>query len=236
MEGKLYGVGVGPGDPMLMTLKAVKTIEKCPVYAVPGLVKEQSVAYRIASEIVDLSDKECIEIEMPMTKNPQRLKEAHQKGAGQIKEVLDQGKDIAMLTLGDPTVYATYIYLHKAIAAMGYQTEIINGIPSFCAAAAKLNIPLTEKSQELHIIPASYGREEALAFRGTKIFMKAGSKMTELKRSLVKAEKEKAAEIYMVENCGMENEKLYQGAEHINEQASYYSVVICKDKSEETDE
>lgn len=233
MAGKLYGVGVGPGDPMLMTVKAVKTIEKCPVYAVPSSGKEQSVAYQIASEMVDLSDKQCIEIEMPMTKDREKLAEAHKKGADMLRKILDQGKDVAMLTLGDPTVYATYIYMHKEVAALGYETEIINGVPSFCAAAARLNIPLTEKAQQLHVIPASYQIEDALKFQGTKVFMKAGSKMGALKERLIKEEHEKGTRIYMVENCGMEQESFCEGALSMNEQAGYYSIVICKEKSTE---
>jgi precorrin-2/cobalt-factor-2 C20-methyltransferase len=178
--------------------------------------------------MVDLSDKLCIEIEMPMTKDKEKLATAHQKGAQQLKEVLEQGKDVAMLTLGDPTVYATYIYLHKAVEALGYETEIINGVPSFCAVAAKLNIPLTERAEQLHVIPASYQIEEALELSGTKVFMKAGSKMAALKQKLVEQEKE-GAKIYMVENCGMEQEKCYDKAEDMNDEASYYSIVICKE-------
>lgn len=229
MAGKLYGVGVGPGDPMLMTLKAVKTIESCQVYAVPGRKKETTVAYKIVSEVVDLSGKQCLEIEMPMTKDRERLAEAHKRGAEQLQEILDSGKDVAMLTLGDPTVYATYIYLHRAVSALGYETEIISGVPSFCAAAAKLNIPLAEKAEELHIIPASYQTEDALKLKGTKVFMKAGSKMQDLKARLERKEKEQAAAVYMAENCGMEKERLSYGAANMDEQAGYYSIVICKE-------
>lgn len=231
MAGKLYGVGVGPGDPMLMTLKAVKTIESCGAYAVPSEKRESSAAYKIASAVVDLSGKKCIEIEMPMTKDKQKLAKAHEKGAGQLKAALDSGMDVAMLTLGDPTIYATYIYLHRKIEALGYETEIISGVPSFCAAAADLKIPLTEKGQELHVIPASYDAASALELEGTKIFMKAGSKMRRLKEMLGEKEKAQGMEVYMAQNCGMEGEKLYYGAADMDEDAGYYSIVICKDRA-----
>lgn len=226
MKGKLYGVGVGPGDPMLMTLKAVKQIENCPVIAVPGKDKHQSVAYQIVSGVLDLGQKECLEIQMPMTKDKEKLDRCHEAGANQIEQVLQTGKDVAFLTLGDPTIYATYIYLHQRIAKRGYDTEIINGVPSFCAAAARLNIALAQKAQPLHVIPASYQVEEAMNLPGTKVFMKAGSKLEILKEKLINC----PDDIYMVENCGMEQEKVFYSAEQMDEKAGYYSVVIMKEK------
>ena len=99
---------------------------------------------------------------------------------------------------------------------------------SFCAAAARLDISLSENSDELHIIPASYGVEESMRLQGTKVFMKSGRKMAEVKRFLV----ENALEAKMVENCGMDSEKLYFSTEEIPEQAGYYSLFIIKDESE----
>ena len=226
MKGKLYGVGVGPGDPELMTLKAVRVIKECELIAVPTGDKNTCLAYEIVSNAVDITNKPCIEIPMPMIKDAAGLETYHTNGANTIAEFLKQGKDIAFLTLGDPTVYATYIYIHKKIEAMGYRTQIISGIPSFCAAAARLNIPLAEQAQELHIIPASYQPGEALNLSGTKVFMKIGSKMDWLKEQLSGTNDD----VYMVENCGMENERVYDSAEELNETAGYYSIVIVKNK------
>lgn len=225
MKGKLYGIGVGPGDWELMTLKAVRLIEESPVIAVPAKEKEDSTAYRIASKAVDLSQKECLAISMPMTKDLEKLEQPHKAGAERMAAVLDAGKQIAFLTLGDPTIYATYIYLHKRILAMGYEAEIISGVPSFCAVAARLNISLAERAEELHIIPASYNIKDALPLSGTKVFMKAGSRMELLKEKLQQLD----ASVYMVENCGMENEKIYEGAAEINTSAGYYSLVVLKE-------
>ena len=93
-----------------------------------------------------------------------------------MAEVLDAGKDAAFLTLGDPTVYATSMYIHQRIAGMGYRTSIVSGVPSFCAAAAKLDVSLGEKQEQIHIIPASYDVEAAMQLPGTKILMKAGKR------------------------------------------------------------
>lgn len=226
MNGTLYGVGVGPGDPELMTLKAIRIIKQCPLIAVPTNDKTTCSAYKIASGAVDIADKPCIEIPMPMTKNAAEAEQSHTNGTNMIAEYLKQGKDIAFLTLGDPTIYATYIYLHKKIEAMGYKTQIISGIPSFCAAAARLNIPLAEQSQELHIVPATYQPEEALNLSGTKIFLKIGSKMKWLKERLNNTNNH----IYTVENCGMPNERISTSAEKLDEKSGYYTLVIVKSK------
>lgn len=82
------------------------------------------------------------------------------------------GQKVVFLTLGDPTVYSTYLYVHKRVAQMGYDTEIVSGITSFCAVSARFNQGLVEKAQQLHVIPASYQIEEALKLPGTKVLMK----------------------------------------------------------------
>lgn len=227
MSGKMYGVGIGPGDPELLTLKAVRVIREADVIAVPGKRKEDTVAYRITLQAVpEIADKECLEICMPMTKDETVLKKSHALAAKQISKVLDEGKNVAFLTLGDACIYATYIYVHRQIEQMGYETEIINGIPSFCAAAARLNTGLVENDEPLHVIPASYQIEDSLKLPGVKVLMKAGKKIQQVKEVLMKTD----ASVAMVENCGMPGEKCYFGAEEIPEDAGYYSLFIVKEK------
>lgn len=229
MAGKLYGLGVGPGDPELLTLKALRLIRESEILAVPGREKEESVAYKIVKQAYpQIDEKEILAIDFPMTKDPERLEESHRKGAERIAACLDQGKDVAFLTLGDPTVYATYIYVHKKIQSMGYETEIVSGITSFCAVAARLNLGLVEKSEPLHVIPASYQIEDALKLPGTKVLMKAGKKMGKVREELLR-HNETAV---MIENCGMEGEKIYRTPEEIPDSAGYYSLIIVKEKGE----
>lgn len=226
MKGKLYGVGVGPGDPELLTLKALRLIKEAPVIAVPGTVPENTVAYRIVVQAYpELAEKELLPIDMPMTKDHAKLRESHEKGAKAVAAVLDQGKDVVFLTLGDTTVYSTYLYVHHRVEEMGYDTEIVSGITSFCAVAARLNIGLVEKHEELHVIPASYQIDEALQLPGTKVLMKAGKKMAEVKATI----KRLGASAVMIENCGMPNEKIYRSVDEIPEDAGYYSLIIIKD-------
>lgn len=225
MYGTLFGVGIGPGDPELLTLKAVRAIRACPVIAIPGKKKEDIVAFQIASQVIDdLCDKECIEVEMPMIKDPEILAQYHQKGAEQIIDCLKTGKNVAFITLGDPTIYSTYLYVHKRVTEEGYQTEIVNGIPSFCAVAARLNIGLVEQDEMLHVIPASYPIEDALQMPGIKVLMKAGKKLSQVRQVL----KSRDCQVVMIENCGMENEKVYYSIDEIPDAAGYYSLLIVK--------
>ena len=197
-KGKLYGVGTGPGDPELITLKAIKIIKKCNYIAVPNKIKENAISYQIAlSAIPSITT-----------------------------DILNTGNDIAFLTLGDPAIYSTYIYIHDKAKALGYQTEIINGIPSFCAASALINEGLANGSSCLHIIPSTYGIDESLNLPGTKVLMKAGRKMPQIKEKL----RQQNISATLIENCGMENENVYNCIEHIPDNPSYYSLIIIKEE------
>jgi precorrin-2/cobalt-factor-2 C20-methyltransferase len=226
MSGILYGVGVGPGDPELLTLKAVRIIKESDIIVVPGENPTESVSYQIASGAIDLTNKEVVAVSMPMTKDHGLLEKSHQEATQRVMEYLKEGRQVAFLTLGDPTVYSTYIYIHKRILASGGKAVIISGITSFCAAAALVNDSLVEKAGPLHVIPASYGIEEALKLPGTKVLMKAGKKIAAVKQII----KEQNLHAVMIENCGMENEKIYEGTDNINENAGYYSLIIVKEK------
>ena len=227
MSGIFTGAGVGPGDPELMTLKAVRAIEECSVIAIPvsdstlvapvyelagsedgrnAAYLERCVAYQIAAGASpETTEKDRIYLPMPMIKEKERLKAIHDQDAAAVAQLLDEDKNVVFLTLGDPTVYSTCMYVHKRLKRAGYTTQIIPGIPS---------------------LPASYDIEESLNLPGTKVLMKAGRKMGEVKRLLT----EKGMDAVMVENCGMENEKIYSGAQEIPEQAGYYSLLVVKEK------
>lgn len=229
MQGKLYGVGVGPGDPELLTLKALRLIKENEVIAVPGKDIQASVAYQIVKGAYEeLDEKTMIPVAMPMTKDPQVLKTNHDKAADQVEDYLREGKNVVFLTLGDTTVYSTYLYVHKRILERGYEAEIVSGITSFCAVAARLNMGLVEADQPLHVIPATYKAQEMdeiLKLPGTKVLMKTGKKMKQVKESIEKS----GQKAVMIENCGMPSEKIYRSAEEIPEDSGYYSLIIVKE-------
>lgn len=229
MKSKLFGLGVGPGDPELLTIKALRIIQESDVIAVPGNKPEDSVAYEIVKGVFpEINRKRLLPIAMPMTKDPAVLEANHNKGADDIETCLKEGQQVAFLTLGDPTVYSTYLYVHKRICERGYEAEIISGITSFCAVAARLNMGLVEMAEPLHVIPATYKAEEMdqiLKLPGTKVLMKTGRKLESVRESILKS----GQRAVMIENCGMPSEKVYKNAEEIPRQAGYYSLIIVKE-------
>ena len=111
MSGKLYGVGVGPGDPKLMTYLAVETIKNCPVIAVPADGKEHAISYKIASGIVkDMDQKECLGLSSPMTKDRKILEKNYQKVSEEIIKKLDEGKNGILDTWRSNGLFHLYLY------------------------------------------------------------------------------------------------------------------------------
>lgn len=229
MSGILYGVGVGPGDPELMTLKAVRLIQENEIIAVPGAEPKETVAYKIAVQAApELAEKELLPVYMPMTHDPVQLKENHQKGAKLVEACLDKGQNVIFLTLGDPSIYSTFSYIQEIVEADGYETRLVSGITSFCAAAARLNIPLTEWNEQLHILPAVHRLDSTLSESGNYVLMKSGKKMDQVKEILRKS----GRDVRMVENCGMENEHIYHSVDEIPDDAGYYSLIVAKEKKD----
>ena len=225
MTGHWSGVGVGPGDPELMTIKAARRLLECDVIAIPHENREQCTAYQIAVLAVpEIEKKPCLCLPMPMTKDPQVLERSHQEAAERTADCLRQGENVAFLTLGDATIYSTCLYVMERLRADGFSVELLNGIPSFCAAAARLGIGLVNGTEELHVIPASYQIEEALSLPGVKVFMKAGRRLAHLRERLIAC----GAQVWMVENCGMEGERVMTGAEAIPEDAGYFSLLLVR--------
>ena len=225
-RGKLYGIGVGPGDPELMTLKAVRLIRESDIVAVPHKSRDKCFALRIAvGAVPELDNKPVLEIEMPMTLEKTARGQAYEAGVARLREYLDAGRTVAFLTLGDPTIYSTYCYLHERLLSFGYDVEIVPGVTSFCASAAALNIPLCEDKQELHIIPGVFDPDAALGYPGVKVFMKNNIPAT------LAAVRRQGLSAQLVENCGTDGQKIYQSAGEIPENAGYYSVMIIKEEA-----
>lgn len=218
MIGKFYAVGVGPGDPQLLTVKAIHVMKACQVIAVPRSGASENVALKIAGEYI--SEQEILECDMPMIKDKEELNRCHEQSADAIAEVLEQGKDVAFLTLGDPAIYSTVMYVHRKLTARGYETAMVPGIPSFCGAAASLNTSLCERDEMLHIIPATYKGSQAEELEGTKVLMKSGRSIMKIKEQLT----EKKA--MMVECATMEREKVYHDLNDLKEQSSYFSLIV----------
>lgn len=225
MKGIAYGVGIGPGDPEYMTLKAVRLIRENQVIAVPGKVAKESTAYKIAVQAVpELAEKELVPVNMPMIKDRELIDAEHRKGAEKLRTYLDQGKNVVFLTLGDPSVYCTFSYIQHYLEADGYRVELVSGIPSFCAAAARLGLPLGEWDEPIHIVPAVHKTDYKLEQDGNYVLMKSASHMKEVKALL----KESGRQVSAVVNCGMADEAIYRSADEIPDDAGYFSLIIAK--------
>lgn len=226
-QGKLYGIGVGPGDPELMTCKAVRLIGECDVVAVPKGGTGEQTALAIAAKWI--KNQQILHCDMPMTRDQQVLNACHDQAADDICALLDAGKTVVFLTLGDPAVYSTYWYVHRRVQARGYETQIVPGVPSFCAVAARLGQALCEGSQMLHIIPASHNATaEGLALPGNKILMKAGRSILEV-RDLLEAEG-KGNTAALVERCGMEGERVVRDLRELDDPTGYFSVILVREE------
>ena len=217
-------MGVGPGDPELLTVKAVRVLREADVVIVPDASSGDKVALNIARDY--LKDKQIQFVKTPMVRDQAVMDAAHEQAADQICGLLDQGKQVAFLTLGDPAIYSTYMYIHEKVLRRGYTVEVVPGIPSFCAAAARLNRSLCLGREPLLIIPASHDQEKLMDIPANKVFMKAGRSILELQQAL--ANRGLLENASMVENCSMENERVYPNFGDLKEPSGYFSLVIVK--------
>lgn len=227
MAGKLYGVSVGPGDPELLTLKAVRVLREVDVVAAPNVGGGDQTALGIVAEHV--AGKELLDCSTPMSRDREVTARAYERIADEVCALLDTGKDVAFITLGDATVYSTYFYVHERVTARGYEAEVVPGVTSFCAAAARLGTPLCEADDQLLVVPAGRSSiSDALDIPGVKVFMKSGKAFSQLRGELDKRGLLESAQ--MVQRCGLEGERVYRSLADADDESGYLSVAILRDK------
>lgn len=229
-KGILYGVGVGPGDPELITVKAVRILQECDVVAVPQTGEGEKTAWNIARPYI--ADKPVLSCDMPMTRDAAIRAACHDKAANAISALLEQGKTVVFLTLGDSTIYSTYGYIHQRILQRGYEARFIPGVPSFCAAAAATGQALCEDGEMLHIIPASHATTETgLDLPGSKVLMKAGKELLAVRDKL--QQRGQLTNAVLVERCGMAGERIWRDWSTLHEPTGYFSVVLVKEQQQQ---
>lgn len=232
MAGKLYGIGVGPGDPGLLTLKAKEIIERCPVIGYP--VKkpgEGSVALDIIKPSVDISGKRIAEFLFSMDPDDSVRERCREEAMTQMCGLLDEGSDIAMVTLGDVGVYSTYMYISNEIESRGYDVEVIPGIPSFCHGAALAGLPLMIGNEGLAIVPVAKENSELLASAldnfDNVVVMKAFKSMP-LIASMMEERGIEPSKATVISNVGMDGE--YVGPMDVGREYGYFTTVLIKRK------
>ena len=213
-KGKLIGIGVGPGDTELLTLKAAKVLKTVPVVFSPKSSKEkESIALSIVRPILeerkDYKRLMLVEPIFPMIEDKKELEKIWTSASEMIAQYLDSGRDVAFITLGDTSIFSTYSYVQRKLIDR-YEIETIPGITSFTACAAARNKALVEQNDLLTIVPKIDDRlEEVLEYSDSIVLMKASRNTSRLESTI--EEKNRPKEIYSVQNCTRENEKIIEG-------------------------
>ena len=159
MKGKLYGIGVGPGDSELMTVKAARLWEKLMSSLHQNRKKDGSVALHIAEPYIQ-EHTEIVPVVFPMVLDDNEQSKGWEEARKIITGSLEEGKKVVFLTLGDPMFYSTYMYVYRLVESAGFDIETIPGVTAFCAIGSHLGYPIVEKEEVLAIIPATAPKEK----------------------------------------------------------------------------
>lgn len=219
----LYGVGLGPGDPELITLKALRVIRASEVLVAPSSKR----VLRILEQILtpeELAQKKVETVSLPMNADSIIIESNYIGAVDIICNQLEESKTVSYLTIGDPTLYSSFTPIRKLVETKGYDTEIINGIPSFLAVAASCNETLIYGKERLEILPSNYSHN-------TRVYMKNKSSIQDLLSSLEKESSEHPIKVFGATNCGYEDEKRYYNLEELisDPPESYFTTIIVKE-------
>ncbi len=230
--GTLYGIGVGPGDPELLTVKGARLLARCPHVFVPKARSAAESAARAVAGSYVKEDAQIHELIFPMTADQKDLNRHWAASADEIAAVLETGKDACFLTLGDPLLYSTYVYLLRALQGRLPRAKVVTvpGVTAFSAAAALTGFPVGEQKEPVTIIPTADDLEnvrQALAGRGTVILMKVGRRLPEILKVLEEAGVLERS--VFVSRAGMANERVETDLTRLraeNAETGYLSVLL----------
>jgi precorrin-2/cobalt-factor-2 C20-methyltransferase len=229
----VYAVGVGPGDPELLTRKAERILRQTDVVLAPvSNPGEASVAMETVREFLDEERQEIIIHQFPMTSDRSRLLPAWQEAAALIAERVQAGKDVAFITIGDPLLYSTFIYLLRIFRESYPQIaiEIVPGISSINTSAAVACVPLAEAGERIAIVPATAGMEKviaALAAYDTVVLLKVKPLFGEILEVLRQMGRERST--LFVERVGSSRQKVLTDFDEIARHApDYLSLMIVR--------
>jgi precorrin-2/cobalt-factor-2 C20-methyltransferase len=231
--GTLYGIGVGPGDPELITLKALKVLQRVPqIFASCSSKNNYSLALNIVR--CHLNGAGIEHLPFPMTREPQVLQEAWEKNARRVLEVLGAGKDAAFVTLGDPLTYSTFGYLLKTLKRLNPEVPVITipGITSYSAAAALTHTPLTEGEESFYLVSGALGAarlREVVDKSDNIVMLKTYRNFGEIYQAL--EELDLLDRATCISRCGLEGETVVENMRDFKGQPMpYLSMIIIKKK------
>ena len=229
-KGKCYGVSVGPGDPGLLTLKAIKVIESSDVIFLPSAPKENCRVYQIIKNAcIDFDEENVICIDTKGMANPAEQGERYDILARKVASILDAGKNVAFPALGEVCLYSTYMYVYDRLSKEGYECENISGISSVQETANRMLISLAQGDEELHIFPDTDKIEEKLLMSGTKVFMKPKGNLTDTICEIRKyCSEHTETKAYGISNCGTDREIVAKDISELDKLSGYMTVIIVK--------
>ncbi|PKM81083.1 MAG: precorrin-2 C(20)-methyltransferase [Firmicutes bacterium HGW-Firmicutes-14] len=232
MKGKIFGIGVGPGDPQLMTIKACRILEKVDIVCVPKSKHEKdSLALSIAGRAVD-REFETLELLFPMTHDKEVLKRHWDEAAERMAQQAREGKSLAFITIGDPMFYSTYAYILERIKRnyTDIEIETVPGITAFSACSSFINEPLTEADENLAVIPAAYGIpaiREALETNDNVVLMKVNRLYDEV--AVLLKEMNLLNNAVYISRCGYEDQFYSTDIEGMTgREKDYMSIMIIR--------
>ncbi len=237
MTGTLYVIGVGPGDPELLTLKAVRILRTVKCICVPrGREEGSSMALNIIKKIINVDDKEMVEAYFPMRKtrasaHARELDIKWNETVGTVLSILNRGADMAFITIGDPTIYSTFFYLYDRLLEINplLSIEIIPGISSITASAAQAGISLGLADERIAVLPATYAKDIGIVLEhfDTVILMKV-HKVFDRVLAMLDASGLTDKALY-VSRTGMDDERVVRDIATLKgKELSYFSMVIIK--------
>ena len=222
--GVLHGVGIGPGDPELITRKAARLIEGAAVIAYPTLAGAPSFARSIVAGLIPAGAEEIV-IDLPMLTERGPAQAAYDVGAERIAAVLESGRDVVVLCEGDPLFYGSFMYLHARLRDR-FRVEVVPGVTSITACAARVGLPLAARNQSVTVVPGPLPDDELrrhMRSADALVLMKVGRHMGRVRR-LLAAEGLADRAVY-VERATLPGERCLSLAEAPDE-APYFSMIL----------
>ncbi|MGL5656807.1 MAG: precorrin-2 C(20)-methyltransferase [Fusobacteriaceae bacterium] len=224
----LYGIGVGVGESEMLTLKAVKTLEKIDVIVLPeAKLGEGSVAYSIVKDYLKDSTEKLF-VEFSMNKDIEVRKKSRKENVDKIREYLDKKMNVGFVTIGDPMIYSTYAYLIKELKE-DYNIETVSGIPTFIDISSRVNLPLVYGDESLKIISFNdkVDIEKEIENSDNIVFMKVSRNFEKLRDAIYKTNNEN--NVVLVSNSGKDTQEIYYDLNKIDINAlSYFTTLILK--------
>ena len=225
MRGTFYGLGVGPGDPELITLKAWRIISQAPVIAYPAANGNDSLARSIAAPFIP-EDVIELAINVPMRREREPAQEAYDVAAQAIANHLDAGRNVAFLCEGDPLFYGSFAYLLTRLAP-DYLTQVVPGITSLTACAAAINRPLAARNDVLKVLPGTLDArrlKEEIACCDAVAIMKVGQHFEKIRSVLIELGLSDLAVI--VEKATRDEEKITTLSDVPEGERHYFSTIL----------